>query len=457
MVDKRMKTMNSERNSMKLNAVAILAIGAAWSFSVSAGNVTVVQHFDGSESTMPISSASEESACRGQQPPAVLPYIDVGPFTVTQSGDYRVSDIYLWEPAPVTVRGSANTVLMIYDGGFDPVNPGANRIAGFDFGDWNFVAEDNFVALTGGQNYRLVLQKTCDADPGIGGWVISGPGDISGVGYATSQQFYGDFSEVSNSNAADFPDWGTHLYADPYSYTAPKTGYYRFFDLSQGIGGGATASFVYSAPFDPADPGANLIAAPPGYFIVTPVYLQAGQEVHVIQVDVFDNVSLFQTILHPPGDLAGISSDFVGSYFDMEKKGQGFLVDMDDNYEFLFTALFTYSNASALTLESARNSGKQAVGSSDQRWLTAYGPFSEDSTEVDLVFELTYGGRFNSMTPPATREDAYGSGKLVANDCENIDIQYSLPDGEGVFNLTRILPGFVRDCYATVPVGEPVQ
>jgi hypothetical protein len=189
---------------------------------------------------------------------------------------------------------------------------------------------------------------------------------------------------------------------------------------------------------------------------LTELYLEQGQQIQVVVVDFTDSDDVYQHVIPPPGALPGINAGFTGTYFDATRAAQGVLLDLDETFDILFAALFSYTSTPAST-ESVGASGKQSVGSGDQRWLTAYGSFSTDSTEVDLSFENTSGGRFNSIEPPIERDSSYGTGKLIAHDCKRIDIEYDLPDAQGVFTLTRGLPGFNEECARELPVAAPEE
>jgi len=446
---------SQERMNMRNKHITLFVIGILLSASVQAGNVTMYHEFTGAENGMTRSPASADAYC-SYQPPAVLPYQDLGTFTVSQTGQYRVADFQIgWLTGPKT--RSIDTALLIYEGSFNSSAPAQNRVAVFDYGEYNHVNGQPWVGLDSTKNYQAVLQKICDADPGVGGFILRGPGEIAGVGFPTPAGFYGDFSQVSNSNVADFGELGFHKYDQPYTYTAKSGGFHWFFDMSVGVGGGEVQVRVYSEPFDKSDTAANLLAASDWWLMR--VYLEEGQQVHIVTLDKRDSESAYQTIIHAPGELLGINPYFTGTWFDPTRAGQGVLMDMDERGEgdednVLFLALFSFTSTPA-TLQAANANKPQSVGSTDQRWLTALGSFSGSSTEAALTFENTTGGRFNSAEPPAEQDFPYGTGRLVAHDCKHIDIEYDLPDVQGVFTLTRGLLGFTNECAEEVPVAAP--
>lgn len=435
---------------MTVRCIALFFAVLVLSTPVHAGNVTLHHEFDGTENEMPINQASDAGTC-GFEPPGMLPYVNMGNFAVSQTGEHRVADFHIgWLTGSQT--RSVDTVLLIYHNAFDPANPAQNLVAVFDYGEWNRINNQPWAWLDSTQNYVAVLQLTCAKVIGVGGFIMRGPGNIAEIGFDTPHQFYGDFALVSNTNLADFGEWGTHLYANPYLYTAKRSGAHWFFDMSAGIGGGEARPFVYSAPFNPADPSANLLSVPDWWLMQ--VYLEEGQQIYVVVVDIFDSLSPYQGIIHAPGELLGINPFFAGTWLDPTRAAQGFLMDLDETFGILFAALFTFNTAPAVT-ESSGAGAQKLVGSSDQRWLTAFGSFSTDSTEVNLKFENTTGGAFNAELPKPTTDSSYGTGKLIAKDCKHIDIEYDLPEAQGVFTLTRGLQAFIQECAAELPVAAP--
>ncbi len=408
-----------------------------------AGNRTLVAEFDGSEDSMPVSVATA-AACF--EPPGFLPYQDLGILRVDQPGEYQVADMnpngrFLDTP------GAVDTVLLIYDGSFDSRIPTKNRIAVFDYGELNQVTNENFVVLDESTSYRVMLQKTCDAEPGLGSFIVRGPGEITGAGAPTPEKYYGDFSMVMT--IADFPDWGTKKY-ESFMYTAPKTGNYWFYDVGATWDGSFADQRIYAGSFDPDNPMDNLIIAV-GYWGFK-VHLKAGQQVEVVNVDMFEVDSVYQMVIYPPGELRGFNPAFTGAFADASIANQGIFIESDEVLNFVFFAWFTFDDdPDAMPMNTA-------VGSSDQRWLSAYGFYSYDDTEVPLTFENSTGGRFNLPEPRPTQDISYGSGNLVAKDCDNIEITFDLPGTPpGVMNLKRLLEGKGRICADWVWIGSPVD
>ena len=80
----------SERIKMKLSTRFVFVCSALWSCLACAGNVTVTHHFSGSEESMPTSDLLHEYTCPYMPVPDSLPYAEIGQFTVSVSGEYRV-------------------------------------------------------------------------------------------------------------------------------------------------------------------------------------------------------------------------------------------------------------------------------------------------------------------------------------------------------------------------------
>jgi hypothetical protein len=387
-------------------------------------------------------------------PPDELPYRIVGDLQVSASGQYRMLDLTIgWQGA----RGAQDIVLYLYDGAFDPQNPTVNRVAEFNRSFTNHVNDEEWVQLEPGRAYKVVLQMACDIRPGLGGFLMAGPGEITGVGVPTAPWSYGNFADVDTE--VEFPGIERSFkWAGNHKYTAPATGYYYMIDGGAAwpdFGGVPAAPMAYSQPFDPNDPIANhLWGGIPATSFEFGLFLEKGQEIWWVFVDVWDEDEpetdyVYQTVLYTPGELAGVNRGITGSFSSQELDGQGILIEADDNFDFLFGALFTF--------EDGVTSATEDVGSTDHRWLTVYGNYSDDSTEVPLTWENSTGGRFNAAEPAAEQDSTYGTGKLVMRDCNTIELHYSLPDtSDGVFEFQRLWMGKSKLCYDMVNVAPPL-
>lgn len=120
-----------------------------------------------------------------------------------------------------------------------------------------------------------------------------------------------------------------------------------------------------------------------------------------------------------------------GAWYDPATPGQGFLIDAKSNAEgddFIFVAWFTYGEDTA----------------SEQRWLTAQGPFQGVAAEINV--SETKGGSFDDPTPSET--NPVGAMTIDFVDCSNAILTYSINDESlnGMIDITRAIPGTEALC-----------
>ncbi len=122
-----------------------------------------------------------------------------------------------------------------------------------------------------------------------------------------------------------------------------------------------------------------------------------------------------------------INAGMSGGWFEMATEGQGILLDVVPNSTQIFGGWYTY----------AALDGK-APGSSEQRWLSAQGPYA--GSVAELVLYSASGGVFD--TPSAITQTVVGSATLNFHSCISATFSYSLPDDglSGSIALTRIGP-----------------
>jgi hypothetical protein len=126
-----------------------------------------------------------------------------------------------------------------------------------------------------------------------------------------------------------------------------------------------------------------------------------------------------------------INTGHSGAWFNPQTAGQGVLVDISAEEQFLFLAWFTYTDS---------NSDNPF----EQRWLTSQGNFSGNSALLPL-FE-TLGGKFDDPQQPTT--ELVGEVLLEFDDCEQgrISYQFDNEDLLGEFPLIRVIPGSGNVC-----------
>jgi len=427
--------------SMSITLRHAAALLVLFSLPALAGNRTITGEFTGSDPTM----ASVVSSCAGDGS-LMLGYSEAGTIQIGTSGSYMISD------AGNVGYGQDNGIrdisALLYEGSFDPANPGDNLVVAVDVG-YNEISNATETDLQTGVDYVVVAQHWCDSEVGAGwyGIIIRGPGSITGLGFATPPRTIGNFSSADQTN---FPDYGgTHKYAAGNPMQVARTGYYMYADIGGNWDPGSPALLlVYKNSFNPALPGNNFVSYA---FFGGPVFLEAGQTYVFVVVDFFDVEGIWQYVLFPPSDPT-FNSGLSAAWYNPATSGQGVLAEYGAITKLFFAAIFTF-DAPAIVASAQ----PQSVGSTDQRWLTAYGSPAPGSSTLDLKFENTTGGVFNSPTPAPTTDSNYGTGTVEVVSCENIVITYDLPGGlEGMMNLQRALPDGADNCYQQVPFGPLV-
>lgn len=109
---------------------------------------------------------------------------------------------------------------------------------------------------------------------------------------------------------------------------------------------------------------------------------------------------------------------FDGSWYDPHTDGQGFQMDVLDDERSLIAYWYTY----------------EADGSGEQRWFLLQGQIVDDVAEV-TIYETT-GGVFLQNDPYFLEE--WGSGRLVALDCNHMELEIQSSEVETTIPLTRL-------------------
>ena len=100
-----------------------------------------------------------------------------------------------------------------------------------------------------------------------------------------------------------------------------------------------------------------------------------------------------------------INYGHAGAWYDPETSGQGVLIDVRPDDQYLFLAWFTYTDA-------------DSANPNQHRWLTAQGKYVGDT--ATLVLYEVLGGRFD--TPQEVSVNAVGEVTLRFHDCEQADL-----------------------------------
>ena len=428
-----------------LNIAAFLGLLLLGVHSAFANNMTVSDYFPESGPEMEASPGSCGTA-------ASQVYVVAGTITVSATGFYELSDAGNLLGFLDIGQGVADIVIDIYQDSFNPENSGANRIASID--------EGQAIELETGHSYVLVLQPYCENTGGVFGFVIRGSGSISGAGFETSPESYGEFSQADDS--ADFPfELGVHAYDVSAPVSAPETGLYYFGDVGINFNTGMVL-MVYEGVFNPLDTSSNLVGAAS---IAGAVTLSKNHSYVFVAVDANDLGGDWQYALFPPG-LAGFNESMKGAWVTPGVDGSGVLMDISTEIDVLFFAWFTFPEAvvaqqskAKLSLQSIPNDTatiNASPGSTDQRWLTAFGDLPEGGSFMNIKYENTTGGIFNSVIPKPTTDSNYGTGSVQVIDCGNILISYELPGGlSGSAAMVHAMPGAETACMALID-AEPI-
>lgn len=350
-------------------------------------------------------------------------------FSVASSGSYTMTDVFSFNGVDVTA--------LIYQGAFNPGAAQTNLLttAGVDFSD--------MVNLSSGVNYNLVVQHWGQNREGAWAVSFSGPGSVSSAAQASiPARTMGEFTAadpVMNSACGS----GQYQQSGPVEVT--RNGSYFYTDISINFAAD-TCLQVYTAPLDPANPGANRVALLDD---VGQVELSVGTAYYFVVQPFGEPVNAeFFYVLAPPADFR-LNPGMAGSWFNPATNGQGFFLDVFDGINQIFLAWFTYE------LARPDDSVTAAIGDPGHRWLTAFGPFEGNSANLDI--EWTVGGVFDS-TSPATTQSIDGSILVEFENCNSGTVSYDLGTAgtSGVVPIQRIANDSVELCQQLIfGPGQP--
>jgi len=381
------------------------------------------------------------------------PYMEAGTITVSSSGNYEIADAGNLLGFTGIVQGVSDIVINIYDGSFDPLNTSLNRVSSVD--------EGNSIPLDAGKSYLLVIQPFCEHSGGAFGIIIRGDGTVAGAGFASDAHTSGQ--HAISDGSATFPDEiGTHVYDTSPPITVSRTGLYYFGEVGANFNAGITL-LAYEGSFNPNSTSTNLI----GSVSTAGSFSLSRDKAYVfVAVDQDDLLGNWQYTLFPPGD-ARFNESMKGAWVTPGVDGSGIMMEVGTQSGILFFAWFTFPEAPVVAntqktgttpSSNSATSVNAAIGSSDQRWLTGFGPIHADSSLVDIKYENTTGGIFNSTTPKPTTDSNYGFGTAEVFDCNNITVSYDLPDGlQGTADMIRALGDGTTDCLQMVDAAPIMQ
>ena len=398
--------MHNKSIIVLLTLSALLVSGVAY-----ANHVTLSGLFDGME----LQLSPFDGTC--DNPETYLGYQELGPIQVSSTGFYDVTD--------AGERVSVDVMARIYEGSFDPGNIQSNVIG-------STIDIAGQVQLEAGKNYRVVIQHWCTNQAGVYGVAFSGPGEITGSGVVASPAYWlGEFKLDDASADFDFPAPINNIYHVNGPIRFDESGVYYFADLGQPERVDVVLK-VYEGGFNPADTSENEIVTldDDGQ-----VQLDTGKDYYFVTYPWFENViGEWHYALFPPGT-PSLNLFIDGAWNNSNTPGQGILIDVMPTIAggnpFVFLAWFTFDDPPAAVNKESAISETESVGDPTQRWLTAFGTHAQGVSKVDLSFENTFGGGFNSSYPTPTQDSTYGTGSLTINDCNSLTLEFDLPTGPG--------------------------
>lgn len=143
-----------------------------------------------------------------------------------------------------------------------------------------------------------------------------------------------------------------------------------------------------------------------------------------------------------------INQGLGGSWFNPATGGQGFLIDLLPDLNFMFVAWFTYEKA----LQPSAFLPAPKVGVPEHRWMTASGIYTGNPAVLPLY--VSSGGLFDNGKPVTTT--AVGTMTLNFTDCSNGTVTYNIP----AENLTATVPisrqttGMAAYCRSLIPASR---
>lgn len=409
----------------KMHQIVAVALSLGVAGFAQANHVTLSGLFEGDEPSLP----RYPESCTSGDP---LAYVEAGPVRVSSTGLYHIVDAGNFVAVDVTIQ--------VYEGSFDPGNTSRNRILGIDEGEQ--------VELTANQDYVFVLQHWCENRTGAWGVAISGSGQITGTGVVESPEYtIGNFT--SSDPTADF-GFGPAPYdlAGPVRFDEEGTYFYADLSIFRRVD---MELLVYEGPFDPQNFQQNLVARLDD---AGSLDIRTGRDYFFVTAPLFsDERGEWHYTLFPPGRVE-INRFLSGLWVDEREDpaagdyAQGLFIEVFPSLEFVFGAWFTWDLADgAPSVEAIRDAAPEALGATDQRWITAFGTYETGDTSMDISFENTTGGVFNASSPNIDRDSAYGTGTIISNGCRELVVEFDLPDAptSGSTTFNRVEDEFVQE------------
>ncbi len=113
-----------------------------------------------------------------------------------------------------------------------------------------------------------------------------------------------------------------------------------------------------------------------------------------------------------------INNGLNDTWRNVDTRGQGFFISVFPDIHKMFVGWFTYD------VERPPADVTALLGEPGHRWLTAYGPYTDDTATLDI--ELTQGGVFDSGVPVPT-QGPYGTMTVKFTSCSAGVVTYDIP------------------------------
>ena len=154
-----------------------------------------------------------------------------------------------------------------------------------------------------------------------------------------------------------------------------------------------------------------------------------------------DNTPITVTV----ADSFVINNGLNDTWRNVDTRGQGFFITVfpdtspDRPEPVMFVGWFTYD------LERPAADATAILGDPGHRWLTAYGPYSGHTANLDI--ELTQGGIFDSGVPAPT-QGPYGTMRVQFTSCSKGLVAYAIPSLQrgGTVPIERVANDNVALC-----------
>ena len=173
------------------------------------------------------------------------------------------------------------------------------------------------------------------------------------------------------------------------------------------------------------------------------------------------------TVLGAEPEIFQINPGLNGSWANFDTLGQGFFIDVFPDIPLLFLAWFTWEveqQSAAQNQSSLQQSGSSGskllavVGDDNHRWLTAQGPFADNTATLDVT--LTTGGLFDDPQPTGNSEmGTYGTMTLTFTDCKTgtVDYNFTAIGLSGSVPIQRLAEDNVALCETMDGIGDDPQ